>query len=394
MSAPVVSVVVIDSVGIGELPDAAAYGDVGSDTLGHIATATGGLRLPNMQRLGLGHIARPAPLVGCPPRDTPIGAFGKMAEQAFGKDTATGHWEMMGLVLDAPFQTFPDGFPPSLVDAFLQRIGRDRVLGNCAASGTEIIVQHGEEHMRTGAPIVYTSADPVFQIAAHEDVVPIETLYAWCKAAYEVAIPAGLSRVIARPFAGPVGAFKRTSRRKDFTLPPPARTFLDDIADAGLRTLGIGKIGSIFAGRGIHGDAPTHDNAEGIGRTLAALRGREADFVFTNLVDFDMLYGHRRDPQGYAACLEAFDAALPALLAAMRDGDLLIVTADHGNDPTYRGTDHTREYVPLLAYRPDGAAGVDLGTRASFADVGATVAEWLGVPTTVLRGTSFAAALR
>lgn len=393
MSGPLCAFVVIDSVGIGELPDAADYGDRGADTLGHIATATGGLNLPNLQRLGLGNIRADAPLLGCEPVDRPEGAFGKCAEKALGKDTATGHWEFMGLVLDRPFTTFPDGFPDSLIDAFLQRIGRSRVLGNCAASGTEIIARLGEEHVRTGDPIVYTSADPVLQIAAHEDVVPVDTLYAWCEAAFELAIPAGLSRVIARPFVGS-HPYQRTYNRRDFALAPPRPTFLDRLADAGVSTLGIGKIPSIYAHRGVAAEHHTHGNDEGIDATVRAMGDREHPFVFTNLVDFDMNYGHRRDPEGYARCLEDFDRRLPELMGALRPDDLLLVAADHGNDPTYRGTDHTREYVPVLCYSPAFGAGVDLGVRDTFADIGKTILDFFGLDTTEGLGRSFLDALR
>ncbi|MCB9507212.1 MAG: phosphopentomutase [Myxococcales bacterium] len=387
------ALIVIDSVGIGELPDAAAFGDVGSDTLGNIARATGGLKLPNLQALGLGNIRREAPLLGCDPVAAPRAAFGKMAEVAPGKDTATGHWELMGLVPEVPFTTYPNGFPPSLIQPFLAAIGRQRVLGNEAASGTEILTRLGAEHVASGDPIVYTSADPVLQIAAHEDVVPLETLYRWCEVAFELAVPAGLSRVIARPFVGEAPIFSRTYNRKDFTLAPTAPTFLDDLAAAGVACTGVGKIASIYAHSGVATEIHTAGNAEGIEATLEALRARSAPFVFTNLVDFDMLFGHRRDPAGYARSLEEFDAALPALLAALRPDDLLMIVADHGNDPTYRGTDHTREYVPLLAYTERVSQGrtgpVDLGVRATFADVGRTVCDYFGVATTGTRGVSF-----
>lgn len=385
--------VVIDSVGIGELPDAADYGDVGSDTLGHIAEHEGGLSLPNMRKLGLGNIPRPTPLRGCGPIDSPVGGYGKMVETAFGKDTATGHWEFMGLVLDEPFQTFPNGFPRQLLDRFCAAIGVDGVLGNKAASGTVIIQELGEEHQRTGLPIVYTSADPVFQIAAHESVVPVETLYSWCEAAYDIVIPAGLSRVIARPFVGEFPDYQRTYNRKDFALAPPRRTFLNDLSDHGVKTLGIGKIPSIYAHDGIHLEEPSKGNADGMRATIAAVRDRRADFVFTNLVDFDMLYGHRRNPSGYAQCLRDFDEALPELVDSLRADDLLLIAADHGNDPTYRGTDHTREYVPLLAYSPAMDGGAPLGVRASFADTGRTIVDYFGATTEIPIGESFLPAL-
>lgn len=391
--APQCTFVVIDSVGIGELPDAADYGDVGSDTLGHIATAVGGLALPNLRRLGLGNITRPEPILGCEPVADPTGAYGKAAERAFGKDTATGHWEFMGLVLDQPFTTFPDGFPPEIIEPFLERIGRERVLGNRAASGTVIIAELGEEHVRTGDPIVYTSADPVLQIAAHEDVVPLETLYEWCEIAYEIAIPAGLSRVIARPFVGE-HPYTRTYNRKDYALAPPRPTFLDALEGAGIGTLGIGKIPSIYAHRGIADEVHTKGNDEGITATAEAMRSRSHRFVFTNLVDFDMLYGHRRNPEGYAECLRAFDRRLPELTEAMRPGDLLVIAADHGNDPTYRGTDHTREYVPIVCWSPAMADGVDLGVRETFADIGRTVLDFFDVTAPAGLGESFLPAIR
>lgn len=390
--------VVLDSVGIGEAPDADAYGDRGSDTLGHTLEvaaaipelAREGNALPNLASLGLGNIQRDAgPLPLVPPADAARAAYGRMEEQAHGKDTATGHWEFMGLVLDEPFRTFPDGFPPEILDAFLAKIGRPNALGNKPASGTVIIEELGAAHLESGAPIVYTSADPVFQIAAHEDVVPVETLYAWCEAAYEICIPAGLSRVIARPFVGTPGSFERTHRRKDYALQPPRPTYLDDLAAHGVRTLGVGKIGSIYSMQGIATNVKTKDNAEGVEATLDALMRDDVDFVFTNLVDFDMKYGHRRNAEGYARCLAEFDEALPRLLDALGPDDLLILSADHGNDPTYRGTDHTREYVPVLAYGARVSAGRDLGTRGTFADIGRTVCAFFGAPTSNHYGTSF-----
>lgn len=382
------ALVIIDSVGIGELPDAAAFGDAGSDTLGHIAEHVGGLQLPNLRRLGLGNITRPSPIRGCEPVPAPLGAFGRMVEIAPGKDTATGHWEMMGLVPDVPFRTYPDGFPSEVVEPLLAAIGRTRLLGNKAASGTAIIAELGREHVRTGDPIVYTSADPVLQIAAHVDTVPLETLYRWCEAAFAIAVPAGLSRVIARPFTGE-HPYTRTYDRKDYAVPPPRPTFLDDLAAAGVSTLGIGKIASIFAHVGVAEERHTAGNPDGMDATVEALRARDLPFVFTNLVDFDMNFGHRRDPDGYAACLREFDARLPELMAALRPGDLLLVAADHGNDPTFRGTDHTREYVPLLAWGPTMRGGVDLGTRATFADLGRTIVDFFGATTENPLGTSF-----
>lgn len=392
MSPPRCTVVVLDSVGIGALPDAEAFGDAGADTLGHMAAAVGGLDLPNLTRLGLARIARDqGPIAGLDTATEPIGAYGRMTEIAPGKDTATGHWEFMGLVLDQALRTFPDGFPDDILQPILEGIGVPRALCNRPASGTAVIEEFGREHMETGLPIVYTSADPVLQIAAHEDVVPLETLYRWCEVARDIAIPAGLGRVIARPFLGsPEAGFQRTAGRRDYALDPPGPLFLDDLAAHGRRVHGVGKISSIYAGRGIAHSRSTADNAAGIRETLREMQSREADLVFTNLVDFDMLYGHRRDPQGYAQCLAAFDRALPELMDATRPGDLLLITADHGNDPTWRGTDHTREYVPVLAWRP-GHPPRDLGTRATFADLGKTVLDHLGVPTDNALGTPFLA---
>lgn len=383
------TLIVLDSVGIGELPDAAAWGDTGSDTLGNMARAVGGLKVPNLAALGLGNIRRDDPIEGCAPVEEPGAAFGKMVEVAHGKDTATGHWEFMGLVLEEPFKTFPDGFPNELIAGLCEALGVSGVLGNVAASGTQIIKELGPQHVESGLPIVYTSADPVLQIAAHEDVVPIEKLYAWCEKAFELAIPAGLSRVIARPFVGSGPEdYTRTHRRKDFALAPPRDTILNELERAGVETLGVGKIPSIYSESGIASGLHTRSNEEGVEFTLEAMKERAFPFVFTNLVDFDQSYGHRRNPQGYADCLARFDEALPELLAAMGDDDLMIITADHGNDPTYRGTDHTREYVPVLLVGAGVTAGSDLGVRATFADVGKTVAAFFGVESAIEIGTS------
>lgn len=377
---------VLDSVGVGELPDAAAYGDEGSHTLGHIAEVVDGFSLPNLQAMGLGNIEGIPQIHGV---DAPSAHWGRMLETAHGKDTTTGHWEFVGLVLDEPFRTFPDGFDDEIIAAFCEAIGVEGVLGNKAASGTVIIEELGEEHRRTGLPIVYTSADPVFQIAAHEDVVPLEKLYQWCKAAYEIAIPAGLSRVIARPFVGEHPSFERTANRKDFAFPPPQPTALDALQDAGVEVTAVGKIGDIYASQGISEAIKTKSNDHGVEVTIECLGDREG-LIFTNLVDFDAKYGHRRDPQGYGEALMRFDEQLPSICEAMRDGDVLIITADHGNDPTYRGTDHTREYVPLLVWEKGaGPVGRPLGTRATFADIGASIAEHFGAEWTV--GTSFLA---
>lgn len=380
--------IILDSVGIGEAPDAEAYGDVGSDTLGNIARAEGGLNLPNLQKLGLGNIRAQDPLKGCPPHPSPRAAFGAMQEQADGKDSATGHWALMGLHLDNPLSTYPNGFPEPLIAELKGRWGAEKILGNVAASGTAIIHALGQEHQRTGMPIVYTSADPVMQIAAHTSIVPLETLYQWCEQAFDLAVQSGLNRVIARPFTGEFPNFVRTADRRDFTLPPPKPTILNALEDAGIKTLGVGKIASLFAGDGVPNSVSTKDNQAGIDATLEAMRARDADFVFTNLVDFDQDYGHRRDPAGYHRCLQAFDARLPELLEAMSPGDLLMLSADHGNDPTFKGTDHTRELVPILLVGARAPAGTNLGQRATFADAGQTVADFFRVPTEIALGTS------
>ncbi|MGE5508026.1 MAG: phosphopentomutase [Chitinophagales bacterium] len=388
MSARVV-LIVLDSVGAGALPDAAAYGDEGSNTLGNLARAVGGLSLPNLGRLGLGNIL---PLEGVPPAAAPAGAYGRMAERAPGKDTTTGHWELAGVVLSRPFPTYPQGFPPEVIEAFRRATGYD-VLGNKAASGTEIIKELGPEHLRSGKPIVYTSADSVFQIAAHEEVIPVEELYRLCRAAREILTGEhGVGRVIARPFTGEPGHFQRTAARRDFSLAPPEPTLLDRLSGAGIPVTGVGKIEDIFAGRGLSKALHTHGNTEGIAETVGWLSTGEG-LVFTNLVDYDMVYGHRNDCPGYARALEEFDRAVPDLLAGLRQDDLLIITADHGCDPTTPSTDHSREYVPVLAAGARVKAGVNLGTRETFADVGATVAEWLAGPSLPV-GRSFARALR
>ncbi len=379
-----VILIVLDSVGVGELPDAAAYGDAGTNTLANTARAVGGLSLPHLEALGLGNII---PVPGVPPASRPRAAYGKMATLSAGKDTTTGHWELAGLVLDRPFPVYPDGFPAALIAAFEARIGRP-TLGNRPASGTAIIEELGAEHVRTGAPIVYTSADSVFQVAAHEEVIPVEELYRICRVARELLTGEHApARVIARPFAGPPGRFARTPRRKDFSLPPSGETILDALKKRGHAVVGVGKIGNIFAERGLTESFPTRDNEQGVDRTLAVLRTFPSGLVFTNLIEFDMLYGHRNDAHGYAAALAAFDRRLPEILGALATEDLLVLTADHGCDPTTAGTDHTREYVPLLALGPCLRGGVDLGTRASLADVAATVAEVFGFGWPV--GTSF-----
>jgi phosphopentomutase len=379
-----VVLIVMDSVGAGELPDADAYGDGGSDTLGNIARAVP-LRIPVLRSLGLARVAR----IGNPSPDA-AGAFGRMAESSPGKDSVTGHWEMMGVVLDRPFPTFPAGFPPDLIAAFERRIGRTTI-GNIAASGTAIIDALGPEHLRTRRPIVYTSADSVFQIAAHEDVIAIDELYSMCRVAFELAGRGyGIGRVIARPFVGAPGSFQRTANRRDFALEPFGETLLDRLEAAGRAVVGIGKIEDLFAGRGLTAAIHTTSDAHGM-RCLSTELDRTGDgLLFVNLVDFDTVYGHRNDTAGYAANLERFDADLGLLLPQLGPDDILIVTADHGNDPTTPSTDHSREYVPLLIAGERVRRGIDLGTRSTFADLGQTIAALFGVGPLV-NGRSFLA---
>jgi len=374
---PRFTIIVVDSVGAGALPDAPAYGDAGANTLAHTATAAGGLLLPNLQRWGLGNLTG---IQGCPPAAKPRAAFGTMAELSQGKDTTTGHWEMMGIVLEKGFTTFPNGFPDDLMQEWLKASGAPGYLCNQPASGTTVLDELGEEHMRTGLPIVYTSADSVFQIAAHEEIVPLETLYHWCKVARTLGLKRGIARVIARPFVGTgKGHFKRTYNRHDFSQPPSKQTVLDALQASGVPTVGVGKIPDIYDGRGISRSVHTEGNADGLKQTEQLMGELESGLLFVNLVDTDMLYGHRRDPVGYARALADFDAALPRLEAQMRPGDVLAITADHGNDPTFPGSDHTREQVPLLVHRAGREEGLALGQRATFADLGATVADWFGV---------------
>ncbi len=379
--------VVLDSVGIGELPDAARYGDQGSDTVGNIARRVP-LHLPTLRHLGLDRLV---PALG-QPIGAPAGAWGRMAEASPGKDSVTGHWEMAGVVLDGAFPTFPGGFPPEVIAAFEQGIGR-RSIGNVVASGTEVIEQFGAEHLRTGAPIVYTSADSVFQIAAHEDVVPVAELYRFCEVAFDlVGRGLGVGRVIARPFVGTPGAFTRTARRHDYALEPPGSTLLDHLTEAGHPVVAIGKIKDLFAGRGIARHLPTASDDEGMDRIDDAMRDVPRGLIWANLVDFDQLYGHRNNVDGYARNLERFDARLADLLTHLRPTDLLVVTADHGNDPTTPSTDHSREYVPLLTTGAQVSPGVSLGTRETFADLGQTIAANFSVPA-LAHGTSFLEAL-
>jgi phosphopentomutase len=377
-------VIVLDSVGAGALADAAAYGDHGSNTLGNIAREVG-LRVPTLRDLGLDRLVD---IGGSISVDAPRAAIGRMAEASAGKDSVTGHWEMMGIILDRPFPVFPGGFPRELLDAFEMRIHRG-TLGNYAASGTQIIEDLGAEHMRTGQPIVYTSADSVFQIAAHEDIIPIAEQYRMNAIAFELAVSKyGLGRVIARPFVGRPGAFKRTANRKDFAMPPTSETVLDRLLAAHAPTIAIGKIGDLFAGRGIMRAVHTGSDDEGVDAITSEMASTPRGFIFANLVDFDTVYGHRNDVRGYASNLERFDGRLKDLLPRLREDDLLIVTADHGNDPTTPSTDHSREHVPLLATGPRVKAGINLGTRQTFADLGQTIAENFGVGT-MKHGKSF-----
>ena len=377
-------VIVLDSLGIGELPDAADYGDAGSNTLVHIAEAVGGLHLPNLAAMGLGNIEY---VDGVGPVQSPRACYGKMAELSHGKDTTTGHWEIMGVVTDHPFPVYPIGFPPEVVGEFESRIGR-RVLGNKVASGTEIIEELGAEHLRTGRPIVYTSADSVFQIACHEEIIPVDELYEMCRAARRILVPPdNVQRVIARPFVGEPDAFVRTRRRRDFSVVPPRETLLDLIVKTSGQVIAIGKIEDIFAHRGISAALHTTTNADGIQATIASITEGQGTLIFTNLVDCDMLYGHRNDPHGYARALEEFDSALPEITSAMKEADMLVITADHGCDPTTPSTDHSREYVPLLVYGRRLNSGVDLGVRSTFCDVAATLADLLHVPGVVCGST-------
>ena len=383
------AIIVLDGVGIGGAPDAADYGDAGSNTLGNIAREVGGLRLPALQRAGLGNIDR---LDGVAAVPEPDAAHGALVPASAGKDSTTGHWEIAGVRLDRPFPTYPDGFPQELVREFSRRTGRG-VLGNVAASGTDILARCGEEHQRTGAWIVYTSADSVFQIAAHEQVVPLEELYRGCEIAREMLTPPhDVSRVIARPFHGAPGAYMRTRNRRDFSMQPPQETLLDALASAGIARAGVGKVDDLFAGRSISA-RHTADNRDGIRGILEWLTDTTVGnrgiggFLFANLVDFDQLYGHRNDVPGFYSALRQFDAALPEIRTALREDDLLFVTADHGNDPTTPSTDHSRECVPLLAFGPR-VRPASIGRRATFSDLGATVAEWFGIAFRG-RGTSF-----
>ncbi len=386
-----VFLIVLDSLGVGELPDAAEFGDQGSHTLDHLVAASGGLEVPRLVELGLGCVPGVESLP-CPER--PRGAYGRCAERSPGKDTSTGHWEMMGVPLDRQFPVYPDGFPDEIVDEFVRRSGVPGILCNAPASGTEVIARLGDEHVATGRPIVYTSADSVFQVAAHETHFGLDRLYDVCAVAREILVPYGVGRVIARPFVGEPGAYERTYNRRDYSLDPPRETVLDQLEAAGVPVVGVGKIEDIFAGRGVTRAIHTEGNRDGMARTVACARELDGGFVFVNLVDFDMLYGHRRDAAGYARALEEFDVALGELERELRPGDLVILSADHGNDPTNtETTDHTREYVPVLVEGPDVRGGVDLGTRETFADIGATVADAFGLEPSGI-GRSFLPELR
>ena len=371
-----VILIILDSVGCGDAPDAESFGDQGSNTLSNTAQAVGGLKLPNMGRLGLGNIT---PIKGVSPVDEALGAYGRLTEVSPGKDTTTGHWELMGIPLESPFPTYPHGFPKDIIAEFERRIGR-RTLGNYPASGTVIIQELGVEHMRSGKPIVYTSADSVFQLAAHEEVIPVDELYRCCQIAREILSGEhAVGRVIARPFVGEPGNFTRTERRKDFSLTPPKDTLMDVLKADGKEVMGVGKIEDIFAHRGLTQSIHTLNNMAGVDAVLGFMATGANGLVFANLVDFDMLYGHRNNPRGYADALEEFDVRLPEIQAALCGGDVLMLTADHGNDPTTPSTDHSRERVPILVTGPQVRRATDLGTRDSFADVAASIADLLGV---------------
>ncbi|HZJ58194.1 MAG TPA: phosphopentomutase [Clostridia bacterium] len=369
-------VIVMDSVGMGALPDAEKYGDEGSNTLGNIAMQIKNFRLPNLEKLGLGNIDG---MVGLEAYKDPVGCFGRMGEKSAGKDTTTGHWELMGIILQEPFPTYPNGFPEGVIRDFERAIGSP-ILGNIPASGTQIIEKLGAEHLETGYPIVYTSADSVFQIAAHEKIISVERLYEICTIARQILTHGhAVGRVIARPFEGELGRFKRTDRRRDFSLDPIHDTVLDNAKKDGLKVKTVGKIIDIFNGRGITHSVHTHDNMDGIDKTIDYIKEDFSGIIFTNLIDFDMLYGHRNDVTGYARALSMLDARIPEIIGALKEDDILIITADHGCDPTFPGTDHTREYVPLLLYGKTLKQGINLGTRDTFADVGASIAEYLEI---------------
>ncbi|MBS3976955.1 MAG: phosphopentomutase [Syntrophomonadaceae bacterium] len=380
-----VIIIVLDSVGIGALPDAYLYGDEGSNTLVNVANAVGGLNMPNMEHLGLGNITA---IKGITPQVQAAGSYGRMAERSPGKDTITGHWEIAGIILEKPFPVYPDGFPAFIIEELQRQIGRP-VLGNYAASGTEIIEKLGLEHLKTGYPIVYTSADSVFQIAAHEEIIPPEQLYEICAVARSILTGEHeVARVIARPFTGSAGNFTRTANRKDFAILPPKPTLLDHLADNRFDVISVGKIKDIFVGRGISHSFSAKTNSHGIDQLLKAMKQFPKGLIFCNLVEYDSNYGHRNDPDGYARALMEFDHRLPEILSLLDSSSVLIITADHGCDPTFTGTDHTREYVPIIVYGDKVKGNVDLGVRDTFADLGATVCEIFNI-NPLVTGTSF-----
>lgn len=365
--------IVLDSVGMGELPDAERFGDVGSHTLGNIAAKRGGLHIPNMRALGLGNIEG---MKNIPPVESPKGCYGRLAEISDGKDTTIGHWEMIGIYSKQPFPTYPEGFPKDIVEAFIEQTGVSGILGNCTASGTEIIKQYGAEHVKTGKPIVYTSADSVFQIACHEDVYSPEKLYEMCETARKLLTGKNaVARVIARPFIGEEGEYTRTANRRDFSLKPPKDNLLIRMQEAGLDVIAVGKIEDIFDKEGITEAVHTKDNMDGVKKTLEYMAQENRGVIFTNLVEFDMKWGHRNDVDGYAEGLEAFDRVLPDIMAAMKEDDMLIINADHGCDPTMPGSDHSREYIPLLVYGKELQENIDMKTGRTFANIGQTIAD-------------------
>lgn len=370
------TIIVLDSLGVGASPDADKYGDVGSNTLGHIALATGGLNLPNLEKMGLGNIIE---ILGVKKVENPIGNYGKAQEKAIGKDTTTGHWEIAGIVTEKGFPTYANGFSEIVIKKIEEKTGR-KVLCNKPYSGTEVLDVYGEEQMKTGAWILYTSADPVLQIAAHEEIIPLEELYSACEIALEICKEySPVARVIARPYLGAgKGKFERTANRHDYSVLPPKESMLDRVLNEKLEVIGIGKTSDIFAGVGISDNRKSNfDNLDGIKKSIAALKEDSKGLIFINLVDFDMKYGHRRDPKGYGLALEEFDSFVPEILENLKENELLIITADHGCDPTYKGSDHTREYIPVLAYGKNLKSGVNLGTRTSFADIASTIEELL-----------------
>lgn len=378
--------IVLDSVGIGEMPDAARYGDVESDTLGNVSKAVGGLRLPNMEELGLGNIDGVKNIAKC---ENPIGSFGKCAELSIGKDTVTGHWEIAGVILKEPLNTYPEGFSEDIIKEFESKIGR-KIIGNKVASGTEIIKELGEEHIKTGSPIVYTSADSVFQIAAHENIIPLDELYNMCQIARKMFVgEKAIGRIIARPFIGELGQFTRTSNRRDFALDPFDKTMLEYIKEKGISVMAVGKIEDIYNKKGITDAVHIKNNMDGIDKTLEYMKENKNGLIFTNLVDFDMLYGHRNDAVGYAKALVDVDNRIPEIISAMKEDDILILTADHGCDPTTESTDHSREYIPVIVYGKRIKSGINIGIRKSFSDIGKTILDLLKIENN-LYGDSFA----